>query len=133
MQCPYCGADSSESKCTFCGSEIPGFTAEAPAQPTNAAAAPVYSEVQPNVPTYANPVATNAPAPVSVTGLWILAVIATICSLLFGVLSIVNVSGVNKAATYEEQQKKIKNAKIFAFIGIGINVFIIVVRLMTGM
>lgn len=112
MKCPYCGAESRDRICEFCGSEIPGFTPSAEQQPAEQTietyeGEPVYEE---NVQSYVDPV--------PVTGLWILAVVTLLFNTIFGILSIINVSGINKAKSLEEQQKKIKNAKLFAIIGL---------------
>ena len=96
--CTNCGAElpENETRCPQCGFD------SAPAQP----AAPVV-----NVNT------NSAPAPVSTGGLLAWSIITLLLCTIPGIVAIIQTCNINKSATEEEQQKKLKSAKTWCIVG----------------
>ena len=113
--CEYCGCDVSNSKkyCEYCGAPLP-------AVPVEKKEPPVYTwERYPSKQSgqLSQFAAGQAVAPVSTGGLIAWSVITLLLCLIPGVVALVNAMSINKAATVEEQQKKIRNAKIWCIVG----------------
>ena len=141
--CPNCGAEiANDAKfCGYCGGSV------------SQSASPVSSS-EPVMPTYADPQSgaysyqpgsqsayqvPNRPTfaqsevpQVNTTGLWIWSIVTTLISLIPGVIAMTMVSKINKCATVEEQQKKIRNAKIWCIVGDVIGILAIIGRTAQG-
>ena len=65
-------------------------------------------------------------------GLMAWAVITLLLSTIPGILAIINVANINKALTEEDQQKKIRMAKIWCGIGTAIGILFIIARMSAG-
>ncbi len=60
------------------------------------------------------------------TGLMVWSIICLFLCLIAGIIALVNVTKINKAATFEEQQRKIKNTKIACTVGTVIGVLAVI-------
>ena len=109
--CEYCGCDTTGSVnyCKYCGAPLPPV----PAVPEEKPEPPVYTwQNYPNVHSYAQPV-----APVSTGGLIAWSIITILLCLIPGIVALVKTLTINKAATVEDQQKRMKSARIWCIVG----------------
>lgn len=128
--CPTCGAfvpDNSPA-CTYCGTVL--NAAASMQQPeNNGFEVPADSQVpqQPVQQPYAAPVYTPQPvAPVSTGGLIAWSIITILLCTIPGIVALVNTLNINKAMSVEEQQQKIKNAKLWCIIGTVLGVLAVI-------
>lgn len=128
--CPTCGAfvpDNSPA-CTYCGTAL--NAAASMQQPeNNGFEVPADSQIpqQPVQQPYAAPVYTPQPvAPVSTGGLIAWSIITILLCTIPGIVALVNTLNINKAMSVEEQQQKIKNAKLWCIIGTVLGVLAVI-------
>ena len=113
--CEYCGSNVSNSKkyCDHCGAPLPAVSVEKE-EPS------VYhqeSNPEKESGQLSHFAATQAVAPISTGGLMAWSVITLLLCLIPGVVALFNTMNINKSATVEEQQKRIRNAKIWCIVG----------------
>lgn len=140
--CPTCGAfvpDNSPA-CTYCGTalnaaasmqqpENNGFEVPADSQIPQQPVQQTYQQPaqQPVQQPYAAPVYTPQPvAPVSTGGLIAWSIITILLCTIPGIVALVNTLNINKAMSVEEQQQKIKNAKLWYIIGTVLGVLAVI-------
>lgn len=140
--CQNCGGQNADSSkfCQFCGSALspsaPSPAADQPVQPT-------YSEPTYNQPTYPQPdqsynqpsynqpaqgygqqqnyqpyaAATQYVAPVATGGLLAWSIVTLLLCTIPGIVALVQTGKINKATTYEQQQKAMSSAKTWCIVG----------------
>ena len=110
MFCPKCGMQAANDApfCTNCGNAFKQVQLQYQPQYQQ----PQYG--QPSVPT----VATG--------GLMALSIVALFFFTVCGIVAIVKTTQINKCATVEEQQKKIKSVKTWSIVGIVIGVLMVI-------
>ena len=155
--CTNCGAEiqAGSKFCVYCGqaqsggSDVPaGTVSGAPADGYSAYSAPAdpYAQGAPaqgsayggsdysygGAPGY-NPDytrnATSAVEPVNTTGLMIWSVVTFLLSLIPGLIAVSLTRKINKCDTVEQQQKTIRNVKIWCIIGDVLGVIVLLIRM----
>ena len=109
--CSSCGANNPDGNtyCTSCGAPL-SASAPAPAPVVNA------------VPQYV--------APISTGGMLAWSIIVLLFCTIPGIVAIVKTSGINKSYTVEEQQQKLKSAKIWCIVGSVLGALALIVMMM---
>ena len=116
--CPNCGSIVSYSSkfCQNCGAKLPEEPVEqtdpAPYQPVSYPSDNTYQQ-QPR-PQYYVP---QPVAPIPTGGLMAWAIITLLLCTIPGIVAIVKTTGINKATTVEEQQKRMSSAKTWCIVG----------------
>ena len=110
-KCTYCGAENPEGSkfCSECGAPL-----AAPAS-----AAPEFSAEQPTYTPPQNPYGTaqfTPPAQLPTGGLLVWAIISILLCMIPGIVALVQVLGINSAATAEQQQQRLSSAKTWCIV-----------------
>ncbi len=113
--CPNCGARQPENK-------EPGYT---PGSGT-------YTNY-PNSNGYSQPSYDPRPAPVSTGGLMAWSIITLFLCTIPGIVAIVKTTGINKAATVQEQQSRISSARTWCIIGTILGILALIGSFANGM
>ena len=148
--CTNCGAENPrENKfCSECGNPMPMIEAPTPPEPvifeTEQPEQPVYAQpeqnayTQPSQPAsaYTAPQASSAPSynpvmpqtvePVATGGLLAWSIVTLLLCTIPGIVALVQTLGINKCTSVEEQQKKMKNAKIWCIVGTVLGVLAVI-------
>ena len=140
--CTSCGAQNEDSSkfCIYCGAKLDGgepaqpvlneqppehiYQSTEPRQP----AQPTYQQTsyqQPSQPvqpdyqqqSYGQPGSAQYVPAIPTGGLLAWSIVTLLLCTIPGIVALVQTLGINKCATVEEQQKKMKNAKIWCIVG----------------
>ena len=139
--CPNCGANVPDgaSFCTNCGSTLstPAANDQAGYQQPNYQQ-PNYQQPnyqQPNYqqPVYQQPVYQPPVEPYSTGGLMAWSIITLLLCTIPGIVAIVQTVSINKATTVEEQEQKIKNAKIWCTVGTVLGVILLILSIIANL
>ena len=152
--CTNCGAQLPDNAkfCNYCGQAVEAESqavqaGEAPAYEVPAVTEPVFppeEPVIPETPVYEPPAQSyNTPnfdigagpavTPYNTTGLMIWSILSLLFgALIFGIVALMNTLQINKCATVEEQQKKIKSARTWCIVSTVIGVLAIIGRMAQG-
>lgn len=126
-KCSYCGAENPEGSkfCSECGAPM--------AAPANAA--PEFSTPQPAYVPPENPYGAaqfNPPVQLPTGGLLAWAIISILLCMIPGIVALVQVLGINSAATAEQQQQRLSSAKTWCTVATVLGVLSLIVNIIAA-
>ena len=135
--CTNCGAQLPENSnhCPNCGAPVnPGPAGQPEGTSWQETSGPAFGQEGANPPygqqqPYSSYNQSYAPVPVPQVptgGLMAWSIITLLLCTIPGIVALVNVTKINKAVTVEEQQQKIKNAKIWCTVGTVLGVLAVI-------
>ena len=130
--CPYCGAQNADDNalCSNCGAALKDANQPQQNFEVNEKPAQTYQQNDPGQQqTYQQNQWNYAPqplAPIPTGGLMAWSIITILLCTIPGIIALVNTLGINKAATIDEQKKKMSSARMWCIIGTVLGVLAII-------